>query len=471
MTSHNGHNILIIEKDDKTARDIESMLSQRGLSTMIARGEYEALQLLTLRPCDLVVMDENTSLLHPEETIRLIRKDKPTIPIILLLEPEERRMVKRETLLAGMLDYLPKPVSMEVLAEKIVAELSVEAIHRQVAELRTRLEKDYGFGNIIGNCRKMEEVFEGMEKIAESDVTVYIRGESGTGKELIAREIHRKSRRRARVFIPINCAAIPDTLLESELFGHEKGAFTGATSQRKGKFELADGGTLFLDEIGDMSMSLQTKILRILEEQEFERVGGSEALKVNVRIITATNKDLLQEVQNGTFRKDLYYRINVYPINLPPLRERKEDIPLLASYFIDKLAKKNNKDVRSITVQALMILSEYSWPGNVRELENVIERAILLSTGKNLDASHFSLIPIHEGAPGIPEDRIGLSAPLEVFSADENDIVPLDEMEKRYLDHAIRLTRGNISRAAQKLKIGRSTLYRKLEKYRLLKNE
>ncbi len=475
MTSNSGQKILILEKDEAVAREIAQELSGRGLSTAMARGEYEALQLLSLETYDLVVMDENTSLLHPEETIRLIRKSKPDIPIILLLEPAERRMVKRETLLTGLLDYLPKPFSMRLLGDKVDTELSIEAVHKQVAQLRKRLEQDYGFANIIGNCRKMEEVFQAMEKIAESDVTVYIRGESGTGKELIAREIHRKSRRRNRVFIPINCAAIPDTLLESELFGHEKGAFTGATSQRKGKFELADGGTLFLDEIGDMSMILQAKILRILEEQEFERVGGSEALKVNVRIVTATNKDLLEEVQNGAFRKDLYYRINVYPIHLPPLRERAEDIPLLVSYFIEKLAAKNGKSVRTVTPGAMKILTEYSWPGNVRELENVLERAVLLASGHSLDESHFSLVPIEEDEPGCPEPASeshgGFAEPAHIVPSDESEILSLDEVEKRHLEHAMRVMGGNISRVAQKLKIGRSTLYRKLEKYNLIRNE
>jgi transcriptional regulator with GAF, ATPase, and Fis domain len=238
---------------------------------------------------------------------------------------------------------------------------------------------------------------------------------------------------------------------------------------------LADGGTLFLDEIGDMSMSLQAKILRILEEQEFERVGGSEVLKVNVRIITATNKDLLFEVQNERFRKDLYYRINVYPIYLPPLRERKEDIPLLVSYFIEKMAQKNNKNVRSITPRALKMLTEYAWHGNVRELENVIERAVLLSSGYDLDASHFSLVPLGEIEKSAQEktyeEKYAFPGPLDMYPTDESGILSMEEVEKRYLEHAMRITHGNISRAAHKLKIGRSTLYRKLEKYNLLKNE
>lgn len=462
--------VLIIEKNEDLLKTIEGALKDSGIQRITARGEYEALQLLGLEHCDMIIMDEDTSLISPEETIRLIRDVHPDIPLILLLEPRARRRVSRETLLTGWFDYLPKPLNIAVLLEKISNNLHSEDIHLEVAELREKLQKRYGFSNIIGRCARMEQVFQAIEKIANSDITVFIRGESGTGKELIAREIHRQSVRRNKPFIPINCAAIPESLLESELFGHEKGAFTGAAAQRKGKFEIANTGTLFLDEIGEMSLLLQSKILRIIEVQEFERVGGNDTLKVDVRIITATNKDLLEEVQQGRFRKDLYYRINVYPIYLPSLRERKEDIPLLVSYFIEKIAKKNKREVYSITPRALKMLVDYSWQGNVRELENVIERAVLICPGKELDEPQFSLIPIEEVSiepkPLSPVQNAIIER-LDVPFSNET-IVPLKDVERKYLEHVLQVTHGNISRAAQQLRISRSTLYRKLEKYKLI---
>ena len=461
-----------MKKNESILSGIVERLESAGAQCLTVRSEYEALQLLNLDEFRMIVMDEDTALISPEDTIRLIRKERPNIPIILLLEPEERRRIKRETLITGTLDYLPKPVDSAILLEKIAVAINVEDIRWKVAQLQSRLENDYGFNNIIGRCRLMEDVFQAIEKIANSDVTVYIRGESGTGKELIAREIHRKSRRKNKPFIAINCAAIPEALLESELFGHEKGAFTGAASRKKGKFEAANDGTLFLDEIGDMSLILQSKILRIIEEQEFERVGGNDSLKVNVRIITATNKELIDEVQQKRFRKDLYYRINVYPIYLPPLRERKEDIPLLVSYFIDKMAKKNQRTIHSITPGALQVLTDYQWPGNVRELENVLERAVLICSGKELDESQFFLTPLEE-VPLAEETNVTESISLvptpgrnSEQTCDET-IVSLEEVERKYLEHALSVTQGNISRAAQKLKIGRSTLYRKLQKYNL----
>ena len=464
--------VLIIEKNESILSGIVKRLESSGARCLAARSEYEALQLLNLEEFRIIVMDEDTALISPEDTIKLIRKEKPNIPIIVLLEPEERRRIKRETLVTGTLDYLPKPVDSGILLEKIAVTINVEDIRWEVARLQSRLEKDYGFSNIIGRCRLMEDVFQAIEKIANSDVTVYIRGESGTGKELIAREIHRQSRRKNKPFIAINCAAIPETLLESELFGHEKGAFTGAVSRKKGKFEAANNGTLFLDEIGDMSLILQSKILRILEEQEFERVGGNDSLRVNVRIITATNKDLISEVQQEKFRKDLFYRINVYPIYLPSLRERKEDIPLLVSYFIDKMAKKNQRKIKSIAPGALQLLADYQWPGNVRELENVIERAVLICPGAELDESQFTLTPLEElpfAVETIVTDsvsHVSIPGPQKERTFDDT-IVSLEEVERRYLEHALSVTQGNISRAAQKLKIGRSTLYRKLQKYNL----
>ena len=450
------HLILIIEKDGILADKLEKSLSGTNYKIEKAHSGFEALQMLKLYKFNLAVLDQDITLLSSSYILKNIKKSNIQIPIIVLVDKAKEKKENLLFLMKDEIDYLVKPIELDTLIEKIDTIIYSEDLVKEVQNLRNKLKADFRIEGIIGKCDKMYKVFTSMKKIVESDVTVCISGESGTGKELVAREIHRNSLRNNNVFIPINCAAIPDTLLESELFGHEKGSFTGAYSQKQGKFELAHKGTLFLDEIGDMSMHLQSKILRVIEKQQFLRVGGSSTINADVRIITATNKILKDEVERGNFRKDLFYRINVYPIALPPLRERIEDIPLLISYFIKKLSKKNNKNIYSITQNALETLKNYSWPGNVRELENVLERAILVCSKNILRSEDFTMQSPQNNRKE-PDEETNFSG----------DIVPLEKIEKRYLEHAVRKSNGNLSQAAKQLKIGRATLYRKLQKYKI----
>ncbi len=454
--------ILVITSEEAFIRQVRKTRMNLPVEMVYQKGAYEALQMLRLQPYDMVFIDYEMPLISGEELIKLVHKANQTIPVIVIVE-EITQSIKKTIIDSGAVDFLEKPVEIEEFKIKINNFLFSQAYHVHVAELRKKLKQDFGLDNIIGDCEEMWNVFHEMKNITNSDVTVFINGESGTGKELIARAIHRNSLRKNRQLVVINCAAIPENLLESELFGHEKGAFSGAISQRTGKFELADKGTVFLDEIGEMSLFTQSKILRVLEEQEFERVGGNKTIKVDVRIITATNKKLEEEVNNGNFREDLFYRINVYPIELPPLRDRAEDIPLLAYYFNEVLGRKNNKEILSITERAIRLLQEYSWPGNIRELENVMERAILRAPGKVLTIDEFS----HLGKTGrknvVREDE----GEESVFDNSDTagKVLSLKQAEKQAIEQALRSNSGNISTAAKKLEIGRATLHRKINDY------
>ena len=310
------------------------------------------------------------------------------------------------------------------------------------------LEVTYSFGEIVGKSQIMQEIFVLMQRAANSDITVLISGESGTGKELVARAIHANSPRQAGAFVTVNCAAIPEALIESELFGHERGAFTGATTKRIGKFEGANRGTIFLDEIGNMELSLQAKLLRVLQERQIQRVGGTANIPIDIRVITATNKDLEASMEAGTFREDLFYRISTFPIVVPPLRDRREDIPLLADHFVKNYAEQATKSIKAISADALQLLMQYNFPGNVRELENIIERAVLLETTELLQS--INLPPQISPPP------------------DSTEILPLEEVERQTLAHALKVNDNNVAKTAQALKIARSTLYRKLKLYQLI---
>ncbi len=322
--------------------------------------------------------------------------------------------------------------------------------------LHAELDTSHSFDEIVGNSQNMQRVFALMQRAAESDIAVLISGESGTGKELVARAIHFNSPRKASPFIEVNCAAIPETLIESELFGHERGAFTGATTKRIGKFECANRGTIFLDEIGDMQLALQAKLLRVLQERRIQRVGGTTDIPIDIRVLTATNQNLQAAVEAGTFREDLFYRIAAFPIVVPPLRDRREDIPLLANHFLKKYAEKVTKSITAISADALRLLMQYDFPGNVRELENIIERAVLLETTELLQVSNLP--------PQILS--MGSSEPI-LFFPDSTEILPFEEVERQTLAHALKVMDNNVAKTAQALKMARSTLYRKLKLYQL----
>ena len=322
--------------------------------------------------------------------------------------------------------------------------------------VRAELETTHSFDGIVGKSQIMQPMFALMQRAVESDITVLISGESGTGKELVARAIHYNSDRKAGPFITVNCAAIPETLIESELFGHERGAFTGATTKRIGKFERANRGTIFFDEIGDMQLALQAKLLRVLQERQIQRVGGATNIPVDIRVLTATNQNLESAVEAGTFREDLFYRIAAFPIVVPPIRDRREDIPLLADHFLNKYAEKVTKSIKAISADALRLLMEYDFPGNVRELENTIERAVLLETTELLQSSSLP-----------PQILSMISSQPILSSPNATEILPFEEAERQILAHALRVVDNNVVKAAQALKIPRSTLYRKLKLYQL----
>ena len=334
-------------------------------------------------------------------------------------------------------------------------EVEIQQMQAEVLRLRAELETTYSFGEIVGKSQNMQQTFALMQRAAESDITVLISGESGTGKELVASAIHFNSPRKSGPFVTVNCAAIPETLIESELFGHERGAFTGATEKRIGKFEHANRGTLFLDEIGDMPLVMQAKLLRVLQERQVQRVGGTANIPTDIRVLAATNQNLEEAVKAGSFRNDLFYRIATFPIVVPPLKDRREDIPLLANHFLKKYAKSAEKSVNAISADALRLLMQYDFPGNVRELENIIERAVLLETTELLQPSN------------LPPQILSVTF-AQPTSIDSTEILPLEEVERQTLAHALKVTDNNITKAAQALHIDRSTLYRKLKLYKLV---
>ncbi len=343
-------------------------------------------------------------------------------------------------------------------------EIEIDQMKSELLRLRAELEAEYSFDKIIGNSKKMREVFALIHQASQSDITVLIQGETGTGKELIAKAIHYNSKRKSGPFVPVNCAAIPETLIESELFGHEKGAFTGAVSRKIGRFEQANGGTILLDEIGEMHPSLQVRLLRVLQEKEIQRVGGLNSIPVDVRVIASTNTDLESAIKNGKFREDLFYRVSAFPITIPPLRERVDDIPLLAEHFLNKFSAKLGKPISVISSEAMDLLMKYHWPGNVRELESAIERGVLLETSGVLQPENLpqSILAI--------SDKIKMRTEVSAQEDEKNEkvILPLDEIEKRALINALKITGNNIQKAAKALGINRATVYRKLEKYNLL---
>jgi DNA-binding NtrC family response regulator len=418
-----------------------------------------ALELLKREAFHAVLSDLKMPELSGVDLIRQLKELAPfTIGIIFTGFATIETAV--EAIKAGAYDYVTKPFRIEEILLVLQRALEYQRLNYENISLRKQLKAKYKFENIISDNDKMQAVFELIEKVSDSDSTVLIYGESGTGKELVARAIHYNSYRQDKPLIPINCGAIPGELLESELFGYEKGAFTGATALRLGRFELANGGTVFLDEIGEMSPALQVKILRVLQEREFERVGGTRTIKVDVRIIAATNKNLEELVANNRFREDLFYRLNVIPINLPPLRERKSDMPLLVTYFIERFNTEKKRQIEGISPEALDRLMQYHWPGNVRELENLIERIAILK-GKGFIAPEDlpeKLVPtVANGlmpALDIPSDGLDFDGAVQAF-------------ERQLLAKALERTHGVKSKAAELLQMNRTTLVEKVKKLRL----
>src|SRR6202046_599905 len=384
--------ILIVEDEAKMRRLLELNLGEDGFSTLSAGDAESGLTLLRQSNVDLVVTDLKLPGINGLEFLQAIKRQNAALPVVVMTAFGTVETAV-EAMKAGASDYVLKPFSLSEMRMVIHKELDVRNLREENRSLREALGKRYVHPNVVARSAKMQETLATVERVAPTNSTVLLGGESGVGKDLIARAIHEKSRRQAGPFIKINSTAIPENLLESELFGYEKGAFTGATGSKPGKFELADKGPLFREEMGDVPPATQVKLLRVLQEREFERLGGTRTVKVDVRLIAATNRDLRAALEEGTFREDLYYRLNVVAIDIPPLREHKEDIPALAQFFYQKFTRESGKTLKGITPAAMKLLLDFHWPGNVRELENIIERGVTLSAGSTLDAADIHLAP------------------------------------------------------------------------------
>jgi len=437
-----GHRVLIVEDEDKLRRVLELQLQSAGFEVEKASSAEEAFR--KVDRADLILTDLRLPGMNGLELLESIRRQNSHVPVIVMTAFGTIEAAV-EAMKAGAADFLLKPFSLDHLMTVVSKALEVRALRDENRKLREELGVRYDWTNIIGRSPAMQEIFGTISRVAPTRATVLLCGESGVGKDLIARAIHYHSPRRDRPFVKINCTAIPENLMESELFGYEKGAFTGATSSKPGKFEQADGGTVFLDEIGDVPPSIQVKLLRILQEREFERLGSNKTRQIDVRVLAATNADLRAALEEGRFREDLYYRLNVMPINIPPLRERKEDIPFLAEHFVRKFSKELGSPVTCISSGAMQKLLEYHWPGNVRELENVIERSLVLCSGQTLEAADIRL-------DMVPRTR---AASADNFLPDG---VTLEEHEQNIIREALRRTNGNKSQAARLLGLTRNAL-------------
>ena len=440
-------NILIVEDDLKVGESIRLLLKKKGYLIRLASNGKEALHLFRKETVDLVITDLVMPKMDGIELLEAVKTLRPETEVIVIsAQGTIEKAVQAMKL--GAFEFIEKPINPRVISLVVERALEKQTLVLQNRDLRLKLEEKFHFKNIIGRSEKMVKVFELIRHIAPYDSSVLIIGESGTGKELIANAIHYQSPRASMPFIKVSCASLSEGIIESELFGHEKGAFTGAITSRKGRFELAHQGTLFLDEVEDIPPSTQIKLLRVLQEGEFERVGGNKTIKVNIRIIAASNRDLQEAVRNGTFREDLYYRLNVVNIRLPLLKDRKEDIPFLANFFIEKYNKKYKMEVKGIAQRAMNLLTDYEWTGNVRELENSIESILVVNSPGVIDIQH------------LPQEIRNFGERPEMISIKIG--TPLEKVERDILIQTLKATKGNKRRAAQLLGINVRTIHRKM---------
>jgi two-component system response regulator HydG len=446
-------NVLVIDDHESDAEAAAEVLERIGCACRTAFSGNDGLEIIRDGGIDLVLTD---LIMHDMSGLQIVEEAKRIWPDIEVLVFTGHSSVDTavEAMQKGAMTYLEKPLNIGVLRSQVIKAAEKLRLVHERADLRRQMDKRYGFEGIIGGSEPIQRVFDVLGQISATSATVLVQGESGTGKELVARAIHNNSPRRARAFVGLNCAALSEGILESELFGHEKGAFTGADAQRKGRFEFAQHGTLFLDEVGDMPMTTQIKLLRVIEQREIMRVGANEPIRVDVRLIAATNQDLQQLVREKKFREDLYFRLNVVRLDLPPLRERPDDIPPLIDHFLQEFSDEHGKPVRDVAPEVRRALSGYAWPGNVRELKNCIEAMVVTSKDGRLTLAdvppHISLKP----APAASGEQIVPG-------------MPMDEVERIHIRQTLNLTKGNREEAARLLKIGERTLYRKLDKYGL----
>lgn len=444
--------ILVVDDDASHRTMLKAVLSAEGYQVQEADDGDAACLAVEKNLFDLVLMDLRMKRMDGDAAQKKIAGISPGTPVVIMTAYGSVRSAV-EALKAGARDYLTKPIDVDELKILVTKTLHHRKLEEENLNLKERLDARFDFGDIIGRSPSMRELFETLALVAPSEATVLIQGESGTGKELVANAIHHNSPRKDRPFVKVNCAALPETLLENELFGHEKGAFTGATGPKKGRFQLADQGTLFLDEIAEMTPATQAKILRVLQEKEFEPVGGTRTVHVDTRIISATNRNLEAEIAAGRFREDLYYRLNVVIIKVPPLRNRSADIPLLANYFLNRYSKKNHRSLKGFRPRAMDLLVRHSWPGNIRELENVIERAVIMARGDMVDPEHFpSTLKHHDANEPVKEPVLASGRSLK-------------EVEKEMILKTLEDMGGNRTRTAQMLGISRRTLQLKLKDY------
>jgi len=449
--------ILIVDDELIVRESLGNWLKEEGYSVDTSDNGQDALDKIKSQGRDLVIADVKMPGMDGIELLERCKKQDPELQVLVMtayasIDTAVQAMKK------GAFDYIVKPFNPEDVTQIIKRALKFKMLEQENILLKKELEKKYGIDEIIGKSKKMEEVFELIRTVAESEAVVMIRGESGTGKELIARAIHANSKRKYGPLIALSCGALPDTLLESELFGYEKGAFTGAQFSRKGRIEMADGGTLFLDEIGDISPKTQVDLLRVLQEKTVYHLGSSKPTKVDVRIISATNRDLEKAIKDGTFREDLYYRLNVVTLIVPPLRDRKEDIPLLANHFFKKFVVVNSKKITGISSEVMDMLIDYQWPGNVRELENVIEHTVVICKGDEI-------------IPGDLPNTVKESVREKAASHGPYGPKTLDILEKQHIMEILDRNKGNISKSAKDLGIDRATLYNKIKKYEIEKTK
>jgi two-component system, NtrC family, nitrogen regulation response regulator NtrX len=454
--------ILVVDDEDAIVSSLSSILQDEGYEVSVAKSGAEALKIYTTDPPDLALLDIWMTEMDGLETLRRIKELVPTAQVMMMSGHGSIETAVKAIKL-GAYDYIEKPLSLENVTLRVKHALEQYRLEEENRSLRTKVQRKF---ELVGQSPAMQQLRQLIDTAGPTNSRVLIGGENGTGKELVARAIHLQSARADRPFVAVNCAAIPETLIESELFGHEKGSFSGATSMKRGQFEQADGGTLFLDEIGDMSLSTQAKVLRALQEQQFTRVGGTKLLKVDVRVLAASNKDLMKEIEKGAFREDLYYRLNVVPIVVPPLRERREDIPLLIRHFMKLHTEEQGLRVKEITPEAMNVFQQYEWPGNIRELRNLIERLMIMVAGPVIDTAqaNMSLQVKPSGAATIGGVAAAAPAVNPLFTQPFDSLRDArNAFEKEYIARKLREHHWNISRTAEELKIERSHLHRKIK--------
>jgi DNA-binding NtrC family response regulator len=450
--NHDKGRILIADDEEAARRSLGQILSEDGYEVFLAQDGEEALRLVAEHSPDILLSDLRMPKLDGHELLTRVRQGYPDVALMIMTAHGTIRSAVK-AVQEGAEDYLTKPIDVEDLERILRRIMNKKRLLTETRLLKERLDEKYSFENIIGRSPEMVEVFRLVEQVAPSQASILITGDSGTGKELIAQAIHQRSQRRDAPFVKVSCAALPETLLESELFGHERGSFTGALARRPGRFEIAAGGTIFLDEIGDIPMGMQVKLLRFLQERQFERVGGNQTLTVDVRVLAATHRALPALIREGKFREDLYYRLNVIEIPMPPLRARSHDIPLLVDFFVRRAAAANHKEITGLSDEALAALMAYDWPGNVRELEHAIERAVILAREKEIGLSLF---------PSLPRA-------VQPARREDGPVIPgssLEDIERYSIQRTLESVGGSTSRAAAILKISARTIQYKLKQYR-----